>query len=427
MGKKSLLAPTSKEDTGIEKNSENEKKPLKAAGTAKKAAPKTAKKKAAKTTAAKKRAAGGKTAKKKAAPVQSPKKKKAPSKKATTSKPDTPKKAERTVAGKKKTAAPKKAAAKKKVTAVSIKALLKRKFDVPVSGKKYSPPSGRKRDAEVSSPPFFVGETAEETDRVRRLLFKRFDSVSGDARDRAVEGTEPSVRETAKLEDGTTVQTVGQTDGETASGLFSTSGGEGLFPEEKKTMDPMQKMAVLGLGVLVVLMIMVMWASALNVGKFYVKQVDGQLEIWKGRFSPKGADKIFTLSSASMPAEPKEIYSKEEAYTFIFEGIITDADALLGTDEMPDFEHIRSTLASARPFAITKEMSGRLQRRLDKIDMMALVYKADVLAGKGTMESLTRARESLEKAMGLNLDDVEHGLIEQKINWVDQKLGEAAE
>jgi hypothetical protein len=157
-----------------------------------------------------------------------------------------------------------------------------------------------------------------------------------------------------------------------------------------------------------------------------VKPVDGRLEIWKGRFSPKGVDKIYTLRNAAVPVDAKAVYSKEEAHGFIFEGIIVEADALLGTEEMPDFERIRRTLVSARPFAVSGEMSQRLQRRLDKIDMMALAYKADVLAGKGTVEDLVSARKSLAKAMDLDLDEAEKGLIQQKINWVDQKLAEAA-
>lgn len=360
MGKKSLLAPTSKENTSSEKSSEKEKKSPAAVGTAKKAAPKPAKKKAAPkpakkkapaVAAAKKKAAGSKALKKKVAPKQSPKKKKAPSSKGAVSKSSAKPKAGKTV----------------------------------------------------------------------------LDSVSGDFRDKAEAGMKPSIQKPAKPQVEAVPGPSVQTGGDKTAIPTSTTGGGGIGKEEKKAMDPMHKMAAVGLCVLAALLIMVLWASASNVGKFYVKPVDGQLEIWKGRFSPKGVDKIFILSGASMPAELKEVYSKEEAYALIFEGVIVDADALLGTEGIPDFERIRRTLASARPFAVSKEMVQRLQRRLDKIDMMALVYKADVLAGKGTAEDLARARESLEKAMGLNLDEAEKGLIEQKIKWVDQKLEELAE
>lgn len=334
MGKKSLLAPTSEENTGNEKDSEKKKKPMTATAAAKKAAPKPKKKKKA---AAKKKAPVSKTAKKEAAPKSAPKKKKAPP---------------RRTAAAKSSAKPK-----------------------------------AKKEA-----PFSISIDAPKT-------------VEVEATSRVPE----------------------QADSGKADTPFAAVRVESTFPEEKKTVDSTQKMAAVGLAVLALLLVMVLWSSASNVGKFYVKRVDGQLEIWKGRFSPKGMDRVFTLNSTSMPMEPQEVYSKEEAYTLIFEGVIADADALLGTDEMPDFELIRRTLASAQPFAYTREMAQRLQKRLDKIDMMALVYKADILAGKGTVEDLTRARESLKKAMGLNLDEAEKGLIQQKISWVDQMLEAAAE
>jgi len=334
MGKKSLLAPTSGENTGSEKDSEKKKKPMTATAEPKKAAPKPIKKKKA---AAKKKAPVSKTAKKEAEPKSAPKEKKGPLRRTATAK-------------------------------SSVR------------------PKAKKADA---------------------------DSISGDA--------------PKKVEVETTSRIPRQTDTGKASAPITAARVERTFPEEKKTMDSTQKMASVGLVVLALLLVMVLWSSASNVGKFYVKQVDGQLEIWKGRFSPKGMDKVFILNSTSMSVEPKDVYSKEEAYTLIFEGIIADADALLGTDEMPDFELIRRTLASAEPFAFTGEMAQRLQKRLDKIDMMALVYKADILAGKGTVEDLTRARESLKKAIGLNLDEAEKGLIQQKISWVDQMLESAAE
>lgn len=335
MGKKSLLAPTSKENISGGKGEEKEKKPLTAAGTPKKAAKKSATRKAPAAAAAKKKATGVKTAKKGAASKKSSRKKTAPSSKTTTAKSSTKPKAKKKAAAKKKPAMPE----------------------------------------------------AEATPR-----------------------------------------TFGQTDSRRTAAPASTTQTVEVVQEEKESRDPLQKMAVIGLAVLAVLLIMVLWTSASNVGKFYVKPGDdGRLEVWKGRFSPKGVDKIFELRNASVTAELKEVYSKEEAYAIIFEGVIADADALLTTEEMPDFEVIRSTLATAQPFAVSKEMSQRLQRRLDKIDMMALVYKADILAGRGTVEDLTRARESLERAIRLNLDEAEKGLIRQKINWVDLKLSEIAE
>ena len=202
----------------------------------------------------------------------------------------------------------------------------------------------------------------------------------------------------------------------------SVKGASPAGHRSKRPMDPNQKIASIGIGVLVLLLALVVWSSASNVGKYYMKMANGEVEIWKGRFSPRGAEKIFTLDRAALPADLKEVYGKEEAFPLIFEGIVNNTDALLNREEMPGFDFIRRELTRARPYAVTDQMSDRLQSRLDKIDMMALVYKADVLAGKGTTTDLKRARETLEKALGLNLDEAEKGLVEQKIAWIDQKL-----
>jgi len=348
-------------------------------------APKPKKKPSGKA-APKKKAAGANTkVKKAAAPKATPGKKKAPGRKAA---------AKRKPAARPK--AKKSAASRKKP--VSIRDLLAKKFNMPAPPKRYAPPSDGKGTATASSPPFFSGETPEETERVRRLLFKRFDLTP--------------------LEEKRSSGSVPVPEPVPPKAAASPS---------KRPMDSDQKVVGIGIGILVLLLALVMWSSALNVGKYYVKTNNDEVEIWKGRFSPGGAEKIFTLDRTALPADLKAVYGKEEAFPLIFEGILNNTDALLNRAEMPGFDFIRRELTTARPYAVTDQMSDRLQRRIDKIDMMALVYKADVLAGKGSAADLKRARETLEKALGLCLDEAEKGLVEQKIAWIDQKLSTVSE
>ena len=352
-------------------------------------APKPKKKPSGKA-APKKKSAGKKTRMKKAAaPKASSKKKKAPGSKAEAKKAAPGAAAKRKPAAKPK--AKKTAVSRKKP--VSIRDLLAKKFDMPAPAKKYAPPSAGKGRDRVSSPPFFTGETQEETERVRRLLFKRFDVTPSEEKSDAGSGPEPKP-ETPKV----------------------------ASSPSRQPMDSDQKIASIGIGILVLLLALVMWSSASNAGKYYMKTVSGDVEIWKGRFSPRGAEKIFTLDKAALPADLKEVYGKEEAFPMIFEGIVNNTDALLNREEIPGFDFIRGELEKARPYAVSDQMSARLQRRMDKIDMMALVYKADVLAEKGTTVDLKHAREALEKTLALNLDEAEKGLVEQKIAWIDQKL-----
>jgi hypothetical protein len=122
-----------------------------------------------------------------------------------------------------------------------------------------------------------------------------------------------------------------------------------------------------------------------------------------------------------MPARPKEVYRKNEIFAFIFESYVNQADALLNASDMPDFERIKRTLNKAEAFAVSPELSESVTRRLSKISLMTLVYKADILADKNTAADLASARDALEKAMLLNLDTAEKGLIHQKLQWVNQR------
>ncbi len=362
------------------------KPPGKVAPKKRAAGKKTGMKKTAaqKVSSSKKKVPSSKTGAKKAAPKKKPGKKKAAPGAVAKRKPAAKAKAKKTAVSRKKP--------------VSIRDLLAKKFDMPAPAKKYTPPSAGKGRATVSSPPFFTGETPEETKRVRRLLFKRFDVTPPE--EKADSGSESEPKP------------------ETQTAAASPS---------KRPTDSGQQIASIGIGILVLLLALVMWSSALNVGKYYMKTVNGEVEIWKGRFSPRGAEKIFTLDRAALPADLKEAYGKEEALPLIFEGIVNNTDALLNKEEIPGFDFIRGELEKARPYAVTDQMSIRLQRRMDKIDMMSLVYKADVFAGKGTTADLKLAREALEKTLALNLDEAEKGLVEQKITWIDQKLLEISD
>ncbi len=413
MGKKSLLAPTSKTKPGSGESDVTKKKAAVSSGSVKKAAPRKAKKNVTGGADTKKKAAVSKTKEKKAAAPKVSPKKKTPTKKSATAKSSAKPKSKKTTASVKKT--------------LSIKELLARKFEMKAVGKKYIPPSKPQAGKNITSPPYFVGETPQETERVRKLLFKKFAPVSFKSEEKSGAATKPGPKpadpKTIMAQPGAGTPGFGKPETEKPSAPFSFDETDIPIYREK-SMDPLQKAVVFGCIALAVLIVMVMWSSALNVGKYYVKPVDGQLEIWKGRFSPQGVEKIFTISAASAPDQLKAVYSKTEAYGIIFDGIVNSADATLSTEEIPDFDLIRRTLISAEPYAVSKEMSNLLQRRLDKIDMMALVYKADILAGKGTESDLANARKSLEKALKLNLDEAEEGLIRQKIAWVDQKLSE---
>lgn len=189
----------------------------------------------------------------------------------------------------------------------------------------------------------------------------------------------------------------------------------------KQQRDPMQKVATLGIVGLILLLGLIFSASLANMSRFYLKSSNGGVTVWQGRFSPKGSKLLVTLNDTAMPALQKDIYEKEEAYALIFENYMNQADNLLNTADLPSFDLIKDTLSQARPFAITAKHHDTLQRRLARIDMVTLVYKADMLAGRNTQADLATARDTLERALKLNIDDADKGLVRQKLQLIDQQ------
>ena len=280
-------------------------------------------------------------------------------------------------------------------------------------GKQYTPPGDRNRRTEVTSPPFVAGANPEETERIRQLLFKKFDMTPS--------GAEPDSEPEKRSENVSPAVVPATAHDDTGIDAPSYSAMALEDAVQAKKMDSTQKMALIGILGLVVLFGLVVSASMKNSARYYLKPVKGELEIWKGRFSPMGKKKFVILSETPMPVEPKEVYGKNEIFPFIFESYVNQADALLNASDMPDFELIKSTLSKANAFVVSPESKELIQRRLSKINLMTLVYKADILTDRGTIEDLASARDALKKAKRLNLDEAEKGLVNQKLQWIDER------
>lgn len=161
-------------------------------------------------------------------------------------------------------------------------------------------------------------------------------------------------------------------------------------------------------------------ASLSNHNKFYLKFESGAVEIWQGRYAPLGKDRILILPGAQAPVSLKAKYSKIEINVVIFNYYIERADILLEAPDMPDFTGIRNYLTTALSYAVSAEMRKAAKSRLDTIDMMLLLYKADVAASKGTLAEFEKALAFLNKAAALDLDTSQSDLIKKKIESVKE-------
>ncbi|MGD9012433.1 MAG: hypothetical protein PVF62_08555, partial [Desulfobacterales bacterium] len=171
--------------------------------------------------------------------------------------------------------------------------------------------------------------------------------------------------------------------------------------------------AVAGL-IISILIGLVIHASYRNADKYYLIFAAGALEIWQGTFSPSGKKRILIMPGVQKPGDIKTVYTKEAVYPLAFNFYVSKADALMAVTGMPDFVGIKSYLNRALSFAITDEHRQTAHARIDQIDRMILLYKADVAATKGTRSGLETALDYLDQAAGLNPDEIESELIKKK-------------
>jgi hypothetical protein len=101
---------------------------------------------------------------------------------------------------------------------------------------------------------------------------------------------------------------------------------------------------------------------------------------------------------------------------------VDKADTLLAVPGLPDFEGIKRYLNKALAYATTPAANEAVFSRLNNIELMILLYKADVSASKPTLSDLKKAKGYLSDAERLDIDDLKIDLIRQKMSAVDQQM-----
>jgi len=190
----------------------------------------------------------------------------------------------------------------------------------------------------------------------------------------------------------------------------------------KKWRDPKSKaVTVLAVGV-IFLMVLVIVASTLNRADYYLKSANGAIEIWRGRFSPMGKERILILPGAQPPPSDKNVYSENEINVIVFNYYIDRADMLLEDAGMPDFSGIKLYLKMALAYGVSDDMRQAAYNRLNTIDMMIYLYKADVAASKGNLAGFQTALEHMGKAAELKLNPAQSKLVKMRIQSIHELM-----
>jgi hypothetical protein len=172
----------------------------------------------------------------------------------------------------------------------------------------------------------------------------------------------------------------------------------------------------------ILLMVVVIAASSSNRANYYLKTANGAVEIWQGRFAPMGQERILILPGAQPPPAVKDVYSENDINAIAFNYYIDRADMLLEAPGMPDISGIKLYLKMALPYGISDEMRQAAFNRLNTIDMIMYLYKADVAASKGTLEDFNKALEYMKKAKALELDAAQSDLVNMKIQSIKELM-----
>ena len=197
-------------------------------------------------------------------------------------------------------------------------------------------------------------------------------------------------------------------------------------PKPKKEMDPMMKTAIGACSAVAAIFILLLIASFANTTNYYLTDNDGVVEVWQGKFAPMGTERIAVLSGIAMPETVKDEYSKAEVGSLIVENHLKQADDLLATSGLPDFDNIRGMLVQALPYASDSETRENIKRRLNRIDLMALLYKSDISVFKGSPADLENAKDYLTEAATLATEKAETTMIQEKLKLIDERLSAAS-
>jgi hypothetical protein len=194
---------------------------------------------------------------------------------------------------------------------------------------------------------------------------------------------------------------------------YRSENSKGFLMQKTNSAKKRWFLAITGL-IFIILMGLVIRASYQNTKKYYLKSAAGAVEIWRGTFSPGGKKRILIMPGVQIPPEIKDVYPQQEVYPLAFKFYVSKADALMEVPGMPDFVGIKSYLNKALSFATTEELQQAAHARINHIDRLILLYKADVAAIKGSRSGLEAALDYLEQAARLNPDEIESELIQKK-------------
>ena len=195
-------------------------------------------------------------------------------------------------------------------------------------------------------------------------------------------------------------------------------------PDTAKPTGSVGRPLQIAIGVFALLIFLIVSASYFNNKHFYIKTVNGAVEVWQGNFAPKGTRLLVSLPGMKLNAPAKEVYSRREIYPLIFGYYKDKAINLMDVKGMPDFKTVTFYLEQALGYSTTTEEKADVNARINNIDFLVLMSKADAAMSKKTVASYEAALQHLAQAAKLDLEDFQEDQIEKKAAFAKTTLKE---
>ncbi|MBF0450315.1 MAG: hypothetical protein HQK75_06410 [Candidatus Magnetomorum sp.] len=166
------------------------------------------------------------------------------------------------------------------------------------------------------------------------------------------------------------------------------------------------------------LFFMIYMASSANYKNYYL--VDGKtgVELWQGDFSPMGKSHVITLMGMELPENLQSSYIQSEVNPLICSFFLDQANDILSDDNIPNLAQVKKYLEQAYEYADEKNQK-EIEKRLNGIDFMMFILKADLAMQKGTSEDLEKAKAFIDEAQGLAEKNYQKDMIKKRLQFIE--------
>lgn len=187
---------------------------------------------------------------------------------------------------------------------------------------------------------------------------------------------------------------------------------------EMETSTETKKGIIISVAALLLIYALIISASVINTRNYYVKTTPAGVEVWQGCFAPLGQKALITIPDVQPPSPVKAVYTRAEIFSFIFEYFLKAADAVIEQPGAPDIQKMDALLHKALQYADSEQNRKAVISRLNGLQQLFLLYKADILMFKGTADDLQTAAEYLERALQLSFNEEQKNRIQAQIETV---------